>query len=620
MRIPILCAFGVALLGLVRLTHATVADIIPVGGFVTDSDTHAPLDGSYDISFSLYGEERAAEPIWRKDFPAVEIDDGFFSVYLDVKDTPEVITVETLWLGITIESDEEMARIRIGAVPFALESQVCHEVLGVRCDNGEFLKGWENGRAVCEPVDFDQVQNQPTEQPRPLYPGEGLVMGEDGDTLAVDKSTIDSWCLDEARLRLVLDGSYVEQDSPRVISREMLPETLDAATLQGYSPQDFAPVSHGHDGRYQPPLKTTLRVSPVGDARANGDALLAAMDAAGNASKENPMLIKIEPGVYLLETEEGEAKSLEMKQWVDVEGAGRNMTVIRSRGNTERLSGTVKLSDNSALRHVSVENLGGVEEGYAIALFAESTTGTRAENVALSTGNSNNCRTVYVRFGSVSVENATVESKCFDYSYGFFVSDAEEVVVKNVDVLADSEREDAIKACAMLLDSMLVTIQDSTIRSRADGVGESIGVRPINSEGALPSSIRIVNSVVAASGGSTATACQASISNDTGGQKLFVQGSTLTAESVAGVATIIETEWDSPAGNGSTTGTTTIELFNSTLDSGGATAIVNAPAEVRFVSSLIKGGGMQGLTTSVACAATTDEHYAFYANGCPVDD
>jgi hypothetical protein len=85
------------------------------------------------------------------------------------------------------------------------------------------------------------------------------------------------------------------------------------------------------------------------------DPLLAINNLAswcGIPSLSNPCLLKIMPGVYDIGT-----STLQMQEYVDIEGSGENVTRIR--GNLDGAPGVVAGADNAEIRFITVENIGG---------------------------------------------------------------------------------------------------------------------------------------------------------------------------------------------------------------------------------------------------------------------
>lgn len=97
-------------------------------------------------------------------------------------------------------------------------------------------------------------------------------------------------------------------------------------------------------------------VSPVGTEGENGVALLDALAGITDASAGKPYLLKIEPGVYNLDT-----SPLTMKPFVDIEGSGELATRI-----TRASGSTLVGADNAELRFLTVENTGGTFANRAI--------------------------------------------------------------------------------------------------------------------------------------------------------------------------------------------------------------------------------------------------------------
>ena len=81
----------------------------------------------------------------------------------------------------------------------------------------------------------------------------------------------------------------------------------------------------------------------------------------GTPLATNPCLLKIMPGVYNIDT-----SSLQMQQYVDIDGSGENITTIT--GNVgNNTSGVVNGADDAVLRNLKVVNTGG--GSYAIAIY-----------------------------------------------------------------------------------------------------------------------------------------------------------------------------------------------------------------------------------------------------------
>jgi hypothetical protein len=96
-------------------------------------------------------------------------------------------------------------------------------------------------------------------------------------------------------------------------------------------------------------------VSPEGTDTENGTALLRTLAAIVDASQHKKYLLYVEAGTYDLS-----GRTLQMKQHVDIEGAGELTTLITSSATSfDFTKATVLGADNAELRFLSVRN-GGV--------------------------------------------------------------------------------------------------------------------------------------------------------------------------------------------------------------------------------------------------------------------
>ena len=92
---------------------------------------------------------------------------------------------------------------------------------------------------------------------------------------------------------------------------------------------DFYVIAAGKKG------KRTVLVSPRNTQTASGTILLNALDDITDAAVDNPYLIIVEPGVYDIGGE-----NLQMKSYVDIQGAGQHLTKIT--GNVDSEHGTLE--------------------------------------------------------------------------------------------------------------------------------------------------------------------------------------------------------------------------------------------------------------------------------------
>ncbi|MGB4978070.1 MAG: hypothetical protein WBR35_15170, partial [Anaerolineae bacterium] len=89
----------------------------------------SPLTGAYSIIFRLYNAASGGVPLWEEQWTGqngVQVSDGLFNVMLgSLTPIPQTVVTgnNTLWLGITVGTDDEMApRVQLGSVPFAVQA------------------------------------------------------------------------------------------------------------------------------------------------------------------------------------------------------------------------------------------------------------------------------------------------------------------------------------------------------------------------------------------------------------------------------------------------------------------------------------------------------------------
>ena len=103
-----------------------------------------------------------------------------------------------------------------------------------------------------------------------------------------------------------------------------------------------------------PPYVRTVIVASGGSSASNGTNLLTALAAITTASASNPWLLKIEPGIYDLGTSQ-----LIPKTYVDIEGSGRDTTIITSAAQGNGGPGATVLVNSgiqSEMRDLTVRN------------------------------------------------------------------------------------------------------------------------------------------------------------------------------------------------------------------------------------------------------------------------
>ena len=110
-----------------------------------------------------------------------------------------------------------------------------------------------------------------------------------------------------------LDLNVQLGEPPMTVNSHTRVGNLNADRLDGMNSTAFASYER------------TVIVSPVGTNAQNGQALLNALASIKDASASKPYLLYIEPETYELGN-----RTLQMKQWVDLEGSGELNTIITS--------------------------------------------------------------------------------------------------------------------------------------------------------------------------------------------------------------------------------------------------------------------------------------------------
>lgn len=135
---------------------------------------------------------------------------------------------------------------------------------------------------------------------------------------------------------ITTDGPFVTTlppgSPPLAVSSSTRVDNLNADRLDGLDAGSFAPSAD-----------RVLVVSPDPSA-GHFSSIQAALDSITDASAANRYLVFIGPGLY--------TEQVTMKPFVDVQGAGEEVTTIRWTG-----SFTVKGADDAALSRLTVENL-----------------------------------------------------------------------------------------------------------------------------------------------------------------------------------------------------------------------------------------------------------------------
>lgn len=102
--------------------YAAIPHLISFQGLLTDNSGNV-LDGSYNITFSIYDDSTAGNLEWREKLIGVQIQDGFFSVVLGGETLLNLAFDEPYWLEVSIDN-QAMPRLRIASVGYAYRALV----------------------------------------------------------------------------------------------------------------------------------------------------------------------------------------------------------------------------------------------------------------------------------------------------------------------------------------------------------------------------------------------------------------------------------------------------------------------------------------------------------------
>ena len=114
------------------------------------------INGNYDLTFSIYPSDLpTATALWTETHLGVAVELGLFNVILGTTVTlpQDLFAGQVRWLGITVESDDEMEpRMRMTSVPWALRAAVADSALnggGGGADNDWIISGSNMYSAVA---------------------------------------------------------------------------------------------------------------------------------------------------------------------------------------------------------------------------------------------------------------------------------------------------------------------------------------------------------------------------------------------------------------------------------------------------------------------------------------
>jgi hypothetical protein len=140
--------------------RAAAPALIPLQGVLTDASS-VPINTTVSVVFALYDVETSGTALWTET-QNVSVQNGLFVAYLGQVQALALSLFRdhgTLWLGVTVGVDSEMARVKLGSAPYAGYAEYCGNVPAYTAGDGLLLAtnafsanftttGGENGTAV----------------------------------------------------------------------------------------------------------------------------------------------------------------------------------------------------------------------------------------------------------------------------------------------------------------------------------------------------------------------------------------------------------------------------------------------------------------------------------------
>lgn len=128
-----------AILLFVTIAASSFADVprlINYQGTVTGLS--GPLDGNYDLTFSIYADSTGGTALWTELHAASPVSYGLFNVILGrfTAIPDDLFSAVPRWIGVTVGADHEMApRMRMTAVPWAMRAAIAESSLVSAADD-----------------------------------------------------------------------------------------------------------------------------------------------------------------------------------------------------------------------------------------------------------------------------------------------------------------------------------------------------------------------------------------------------------------------------------------------------------------------------------------------------
>jgi hypothetical protein len=113
------CIYGIVLLMFaISISIAEIPKTISWQGQLQDSGENY-LDGTYDLTITIYDQETGGEPIWTEQHEEVLLKNGLVSLIMGSITPLNISFDRQLWLEIQIEDSEPLDRIKLTSTPYS---------------------------------------------------------------------------------------------------------------------------------------------------------------------------------------------------------------------------------------------------------------------------------------------------------------------------------------------------------------------------------------------------------------------------------------------------------------------------------------------------------------------